>query len=98
MKLAASYLLGYPNWHRLDSGLFQRCEEEIETEHALLRCLARQYARGSFPESLVLKSAWYDASATEMLAKFVRRTFTAYPPGFTPLEDNGTPSPLSSSS
>ena len=85
MKLAASYLLGHPNWHRPEPGLCPRCEEEIETtEHAILRCPARQYARGSFPETLDLKSAWYDATETEILAKFVRRTLTAYPPGFTP--------------
>ena len=85
MKLAASYLLGHPNWHR------PRCEEEIETaEHALLRCPARQYSRGSFPETLDLKSAWYDTTAIEMLAAFVQRTLTAYPPGFTPPEVNGT--------
>ena len=91
MKLAASYLLGHPNWHRPDLRLCPRCEEEIEiTEHAPLCCPACQYARGSFPETLDLKSAWYDATATEMLAKFVRRTFTAYPPSLTPPEDNGT--------
>ena len=85
MKLAASYLLGHPNWHRPDLGLCPRCEEEIEpTEHALLRCPASQFARGSFPETLELKSAWYEATTTEMLAKFVRRTLAAYPPGFTP--------------
>ena len=67
-------------------GLCPQCEEEIETtEHALLRCPARQYARGSFPEALDLKSAWYDTTATEMLAKFARRTLTTYPPEFTPL-------------
>ena len=99
MKLAASYLLGHPNWHRPDPGLCPRCEEEIETtEHALLRCPARQYARGSFPETLDLKSAWYDATATETLAKSVRRTLTAYPPGFTPPVDDGTPTPPSSHS
>ena len=85
MKLAASHLLGHPNWHRPDPGLCPRCEEEIETtEHALLRCPARQYARGPFPEALNLISAWIDATATEMLAAFVRRTLTAYPLGFTP--------------
>ena len=74
MKLAASYLLGHPNWHRLEPGLCPRCEEEVETnEHAILRCPARQYARGSFPEILDLRSAWYDATETEILAKFVRR-------------------------
>ena len=94
MKLAASYLLGHPNLHRPDPGLCSQCEEEIETtKHALLRCPARQYARGSFPETLDLKSAWHDATATEMLAEFVRRTSTAYPPGFTPPEVNGTPTP-----
>ena len=46
--------------------------------HALLRYPARQYARGSFPETLDLKSTWYDATATEMLAAFVNRTLTAY--------------------
>ena len=99
MKLSASYLLGHPNWHRPDPGLCPRCEEEVETtEHALLRCPARQYARGSFPETLDLWSAWYDSTATEMLAKFVRCTLTAYPPGFTPPVENGTPSSPSSSS
>ena len=44
------------------------------TENALLRCPARQYARGSFPKILDFKSAWYGATA-----KFVRRTLTAYP-------------------
>ena len=33
--------------------------EEIETtEHALLRCPTLQYARGSFPETVDLRSAW----------------------------------------
>ena len=92
IKLAASYLLGHPNWYRPEPGLCPRCEEEVETtEHAILRFPARQYARGSFPETLDLKSACYDATAIEMLAKFVRRTRTAYPPGFTPPEDSGTP-------
>ena len=41
MKLAASYLLGYVNWHCPDPGLCPRCEEEIEiTELALLLCPA----------------------------------------------------------
>ena len=94
MNLAASYLLDHPNWHRPDPGLCSRCEEEIETtEHALLRCPARQYARGSFPETLDRKSAWYGATATELLAKFVRRTPTAYPPGFALPADDGTPDP-----
>ena len=95
MKLAASYLLGHPNWHCPEPGLCPRCEEEIETtEHAMLRCPVCQYARGSFPETLDLKSAWYDA---EMLATFVQRTLTAYPPGFTPPEVIGTPPPRPSS-
>ena len=99
MKLAASYLLGHPNWHRPEPGLCPQREEEVETtEHAILRCPARQYARGSFPETLDLKSAWYVATVTEILAKFVRRTLTAYPPGFTPPEGNGTPTPPSSPS
>ena len=99
MKLAASYLLGHPNLHRPYPGLFPQCEKETETiGHALLRCPARQYARGSFPDTLDLKSAWYDATATEMLAKFVRRILTAYPLEFAPPEDNGTPTPPSSPS
>ena len=58
MKLAASYLLGHPDWHRPDPGLCQRCEEGVETtKHALLLCLARQHARGSFLETLNFKSA-----------------------------------------
>ena len=76
-----------------------RCEEEVETTgHAMLCCPAYQYARGSFPEALGLKSAWYDATtAIDMLATFVQRTLTAYPPGSTPPEVIGTPSPCSSS-
>ena len=94
MKLAAPYLLGHPNWRCPDPGLCPRYEEETETtEHALLHCPAHQYARGSFPKTLGLKSAWYDATETEMLAKFVRRTLTTYPLGFTPPKDNGTPTP-----
>ena len=43
----------------------------------------------------VAESAWYDATTSEMPVKFVRCTLTAYPPGFTPPQDNGasTPSP-----
>ena len=86
--------MGHPKWHRPEPGLRPRCEEEIETtEHTLLRCPARQYARGSFPETLDLKSARYNATAAEMLAKFVHRTFTAYPPGFTPLPRTAAPIP-----
>ena len=44
-----------------------------------LRRPARQYARGSFPETLDLKSTWYDATVTEMLAASVNRTLTAFP-------------------
>ena len=52
-------------------------EEEIEsTEHALLRCPARQYARGSVPETLDLKSAWYDTTTIKVLAAFVEHTLT----------------------
>ena len=41
----------------------QLCEEEIETtEHVLLRCPARQYAAGSSPATLDLRSAWYNAT------------------------------------
>ena len=59
VKLAAFYLLGHPNWHCLDLGSCPRCEEKIETiGHALLRCPARQYARGPFPKNLGLKSAY----------------------------------------
>ena len=98
MKLAASYLLGHPNWRRPDPGHCPRCEEEIETtERALLTCPARQYARVPFPETLDLKSAWYGPTAIEMLAKFVRRTLTAYPPGFTPPAGDGIPTTPSSS-
>ena len=81
-----SNLLGYPNWQRLDLGLRPRCEEEIE--HALLcPSVLVQYARGSFPETLDLKSAWYDATTN------VRRTSTAYPPGFTPSPKTVAPLP-----
>ena len=44
--------------------------------HALLRCPAPQYARGSFPGTLDLKPTGYDATATEMLTAFVNRTLT----------------------
>ena len=54
------------------------------------------YSMWSFPETLDLKSAWYDATITELLAKFVRPTLTAYLPGFTPHEGSGTPTPPSS--
>ena len=56
-----------------------------------------QYARGPFHETLGLKPARYDVTATEVLAKFVRRTFTAYPPGPAP-GDSGSLTPPSSSS
>ena len=61
----------------------------MTTKHALLRCPARQYVRGPFPETLDLKPAWYDTTATKMLAELVRRAPTAYPPEFAPPEDNG---------
>ena len=97
MKLTASYLLGHLNWHRPEQGLCPWCEEEVETaEHAILPSPARQYARGSFPEALDLGSSWYNATASEMLAKFVRCTFTAYPPVFIPPEGSGTPTSPSS--
>ena len=78
MKLAASYPLGHPNWHRPGPGLCPRCEEEIETtEHALLLCLARQYARESFPETLNLKSACVilQTEGLEGLVAWVEETY-----------------------
>lgn len=80
MRLAASYLLCHPNWHRSEPGPCLQCEEVESTEHALFRCPARQYVGGFFPETPGLKSAWYDATAIEMLAAFVQRTLAAYLP------------------
>ena len=75
------------------TGALPTVQEEVETtRHAILRCPAHQYARESFPETLDLKSAWYDATAIEMLATFVQCTLTACPPGFTPPKVIGTPS------
>ena len=51
-----------------------------------LLCCPTCHARGSFPETLDLKSAWYNA--TQPIA---RRTLTAYPPGSHPPEGKGTP-------
>ena len=48
-----------------------------------------------FPETLDLKPAWYDAIASEMLAEFVHRTLTAYPPGFIPPRKEAPLSPQS---
>ena len=75
MKLGASHLLGRPNWRRPGPGLCSRFGGEVEsTGRALLHCLARKFASGSFPETMDLKSAWYDTTTTEM------RTVTADPP------------------
>ena len=49
--------------------------------HALLRCPARQYARGSFPETLDLKSAWYDAAAFPLPRTSVRQGVLSRDPG-----------------
>ena len=94
IKLSASYLLGHPNWHHPEPGLCTQCEAEIESiKHALLCCPAHQSARGSFLETLDLKSAWCDTIATGMLPEFVQRTLAAYPLSSTPPEDVGTPTP-----
>ena len=49
--------------------------------HALLRYSARQYARGSFLETLDLKSAWYDATASPLPRPSVRQGVLSRDPG-----------------
>ena len=48
---------------------------------------------GVLPETLDLRSTWYDATATEMLAEFVNRTLNAYP-GASPPRRLVAPLPL----
>ena len=49
--------------------------------HALLRCPARQYARGSFHGTLDLRSARYDATASPLPRTSVRKGVLSRDPG-----------------
>ena len=74
MKIAVSYLLVHPIWHRPNPGLCPRCEEIETTEHALLRCLARQYA-------VIHSVVSLDLASVATLIMCERDVSAAYPSG-----------------
>jgi hypothetical protein len=81
MRLGHSYLLAYPVWFRPDPANCPRCDLELETtEHAILRCPERQYARDNFPKDLHLASAWMSPEQLKIIGDFITRTQTGYPP------------------
>jgi hypothetical protein len=60
------------------------------SEHAILHCPERQYARDLFPKDLDLNLAWLSPEQLKIIGDFITRTQTGYPPPPSP--------PLSNSS
>jgi hypothetical protein len=91
MRLGHSYLLAHPVWFRPDPANCPRCDLELETtEHAILHCPERQYARDLFPKDLDLNLAWMSPDQLKIIGDFITRTQTGYPP---PPSPHLSPSP-----
>jgi hypothetical protein len=81
MRLGHSYLLAHPVWFRSDPTNCPRYDLELETtEHAILNCPERQYARDLFPKNLDLSLAWMSPKDLKIIGDFITRTQTGYPP------------------
>jgi hypothetical protein len=84
MQLSHSYLLAHPVWFRPDPLNCPRCDLELETtEHTILHCPERQYARDLFPKDLDLGLAWMSPEQLKIIGDFIIRTQTGYPPTIT---------------
>jgi hypothetical protein len=81
MRRRHSYLLAHPVWFRPDPANCPTCDLELETtEHAILHCPERQYARGLFPKDLNLALAWMSSKQLKIIGDFVTHTQIGYPP------------------
>jgi hypothetical protein len=86
MRLGQLYLLAHPIWFRPDPANCPRCDLDLETtEHAILHCPERQYARDLFPKDLDLNLAWISPDQLKIIGDFIICTQTGYPPLPTPL-------------
>ena len=86
MRSGKSYLRAHPSWDSDVPTTCPRCQDAPETfEHAILHCKARDQARARHlqgvrdigPDAPV----WSSAALLGALARFIRSTATAFPPG-----------------
>ena len=86
MRSGKSYLRAHPSWDNPAPTTCPTCMEAPETvEHTLLHCSAKVPARHRHLQGLTElgpdTSVWSSATLLGALARFVRSTATAFPPG-----------------
>jgi len=103
MRSAKSYLRAHPSWDDDGPTTCPSCSEAPETfNHAILRCPAKEPARTRHLQGVAELGpdapVWSSAALLGALARFVRSTATAFPPGMfsRPASPTGSVSSLSS--
>ena len=86
MRSGKSYLRAHPSWDDDGPSTCPSCSEAPETfEHAILRCSAKEPARTRHLQGVTELGpdapVWSSAALLGALARFIRSTATAFPPG-----------------
>jgi len=86
MRSGKSYLRAHPSWDSEVPTTCPSCLSDPETfEHAILQCPAKDPARTRHLQGVLDVTpdapVWYSAALLGALARFIKSTATAYPPG-----------------
>jgi len=86
MRAGKSYLHAHPSWDSEVPTMCPSCLSAHETfEHAILQCPAKEPARTRHLQGVLDLApdapVWYSAALLGALARFIKSTATAYPPG-----------------
>jgi len=86
MRSGKSYLRAHPSWDDVAPTTCPSCQNAPETfEHAILHCSAKEPARTRHPQGVLDigpdAPIWSSAALLGALARFIKSTPTAFPPG-----------------
>jgi len=86
MRAGKSYLRAHPSWDSVAPTTCPRCQSAPESfEHAILHCSAKEQARTRHLQGVLELGpdapVWSSAALLGALARFVKSTATAFPPG-----------------
>jgi len=86
MRSGKSYLRAHPSWNDAGPTTCPSCAEAPETfEHVILHCAAKMPARDHHLQGVTALDPegpiWFSAPLLGALARFIKATATAFPPG-----------------